>query len=348
MTDAHIEYSDSTQLIQDPVVSVVMATYRHELYLAEAIESVIGQKTTFPFELIIGEDSSTDGTRAVALDYQQRFPRMIRVITSARNVGMQANGRRMIASVRGKYIGFCEGDDFWHRPDKLQLQIDSFAADDSVVLVSAGMRTVAENGEVVNELEPRVSGSVAMEVGYEDVVLGQFFHPTCTVVARTSAVRRVLNEDSLCTDPALALGDLPMWLELSQLGRMIHLPEALASYRLSPNSATRRSDPLWGIRFDMSVCEVRYRALDKYPLPGDRERTTGAKLCFTRKLLAGAARVGDRSAAIGQWRRLRGLCTRRSLRDAAHVVIALLPLPRRSLIVRVRRILRYLERHGCW
>ena len=90
----------------EPLVSVKMLTYNHEPYIAKAIECVLAQKTNFAFELVIGEDCSTDGTREIVFDYAQRFPEIIRVITSDQNVGMKKNSKRVNAALRGKYIAW--------------------------------------------------------------------------------------------------------------------------------------------------------------------------------------------------------------------------------------------------
>ena len=91
-----VEISDSAALPAKPLVSVSMITYNHGPYIAEAIEGVIAQETTFPIELIIGEDCSTDNTRQVVLEYQRRYRHVIRVICPNRNVGMHVNGRRVL------------------------------------------------------------------------------------------------------------------------------------------------------------------------------------------------------------------------------------------------------------
>jgi glycosyltransferase involved in cell wall biosynthesis len=101
-----------------------MITYNHAPYIAQAIEGVLQQKTNFPFELVIGEDCSTDGTREIVFEYQKKHPDIIRVITSDENVGAKKNGLRVLKACQGKYIAFCEGDDYWHNPDKLQKQVD--------------------------------------------------------------------------------------------------------------------------------------------------------------------------------------------------------------------------------
>ena len=97
--DDVIETSDPVLLVKDPRVSVLMITYNHADYLAEAIEGVVQQKCGFPFELIIGEDASTDATRQVALDYQKRYPEVVRVVHSAANVGMNANSLRILLNI---------------------------------------------------------------------------------------------------------------------------------------------------------------------------------------------------------------------------------------------------------
>jgi glycosyltransferase involved in cell wall biosynthesis len=345
--DAYLEYSDAAELVERPDVSVIMPTYNHKRFLAEAIEGVVRQETSFAVELLIGEDCSTDGTIEIALEYQKRFPKTIRVITSEQNVGGDKNFGRLIAAARGIYLAFCDGDDFWHRPDKLQLQIDHFRADDSIVCVSAEKRNVLACGEVAEGQQSIDLNAKPIIVEYEDIIFDRILHPTCTVVARTWAVRRAYSGASLCNDRSMPMGDLPLWLEMSQLGRMIHLPEVLASYRLSSNSATRQGDPLWSLYFLMCAHEIRYRALEKYPLPGDERQTSQAKLELVRRLLRGAARIGDRAVARCQWRRLSGLGSRATLSDVACMAIAFTPFPRRSLAVKARKIGCYLKKRGC-
>ncbi|MDP1766678.1 MAG: glycosyltransferase [Methylotenera sp.] len=119
-----IEISDSLVLEIDPVVSVIMITYNHEAYLSESIEAVLAQVTDFPFELIIGEDCSPDNTRQIAIEYQKKYPQIIRIITSEKNVGMSKNQARILSASRGKYIAYCDGDDCWNDTQKLQKQAD--------------------------------------------------------------------------------------------------------------------------------------------------------------------------------------------------------------------------------
>ena len=107
-----------------PLLSIVTITYNHEPFIAKTIEGVLMQQVNFPIEFIIAEDCSTDGTRAICQRYADEHPELIRLITSESNVGAVANERRAMLAARGKYIAFCEGDDYWTDPLKLQKQVD--------------------------------------------------------------------------------------------------------------------------------------------------------------------------------------------------------------------------------
>ena len=123
MPNTQHEISDPSVMAIKPVVSVWMVTYNHAPYIAESIEGVISQKTDFPIELIIGEDCSTDNTRSIVLKYQRRYPQLIRVIYSDRNVGMTRNVWRVFEAARANYIAFCDGDDVWIDDRKLDKQV---------------------------------------------------------------------------------------------------------------------------------------------------------------------------------------------------------------------------------
>lgn len=135
------EASDPTRLVARPDVSVGIITYNHEAYLAQAVESVLAQKTDFPFEIIIYEDCSTDATREIALDYQRRHPEIVRVVYSSVNVGMGENVKRGIAATRARYAAGVDGDDFWTDPRKLQDQFNALEANPHINLsFSRGQR----------------------------------------------------------------------------------------------------------------------------------------------------------------------------------------------------------------
>jgi glycosyltransferase involved in cell wall biosynthesis len=342
MCDSSIEVSDTLRLVKDPLVSVIMVTYNHERYLAEAIEGVVRQQTSFPIELLIGDDCSTDGTRKVALDYQMRFPELIRVVVSAQNVGAGKNFARLIAASRGKYMAFCEGDDFWHRPDKLSRQVAALEADPCVSMVCSNHRLLSDAGHVLKEHYHRPLNTFGEQLYYDDLVLGKSSVSTLTVCARRTLVQAAFRESPQCRDARFLMGDLPLWLELSRSGKVHYLPESLASYRLSLNSATRSKDPSWSRKFAMSVYEVRYQFLEIHPLRAGLAETREQQAKLTRRCLFEAAIVGKGNIAALQIRRLRKIPGALQIQSCLLYVLAYVPIARRISIP----ILNSLQRKG--
>lgn len=115
-----------------PALSVVLVTYQHVDFIESAVKSILMQRTTFPFELIIGDDDSDDGTREICLNYAKRFPSIIRLFLHHRDNNIEVLGRPTgifqiaynLFQCRGKYIVLTSGDDYWSGTEKLQKQID--------------------------------------------------------------------------------------------------------------------------------------------------------------------------------------------------------------------------------
>jgi len=238
MTDATstIEISDRAKLPVAPLVSVHMLAYRHENFVAQAIESVVAQQCDFPFELIIAEDCSPDRTREIVLDYQRRYPHLIRVLVSDTNVGMQANLARCSAATRGKFGAACEGDDFWCDPTKLARQIAVFDRYPGCVVVFHPARTIDEN--TGHEGVTGKRSPYSRFVRAEEVVLGDGgFIPSASIM-----VKQVLGDGP--TPPWVANAAVPdyaiqMWAAC--VGRVAYIDRIMSAYRVNvPGSWSSR------------------------------------------------------------------------------------------------------------
>ena len=110
------------------LVSVVVTSYNHRLYIREAIEGVLRQKTDFPFELIIHDDCSTDGTQDIIREYERKYPGIVKPIYEVNNLYQTASWKvffdKICLHIAGKYVALCEGDDYWTDEEKLQRQVD--------------------------------------------------------------------------------------------------------------------------------------------------------------------------------------------------------------------------------
>jgi glycosyltransferase involved in cell wall biosynthesis len=103
-------------------VSVLINTYNHQPYIAQAIEGALMQRVNFPVEIVVGEDKSTDGTGEVVEQYARKYPQLIRNLPRPQNLGMHENFYQTYAQCTGQYIALLEGDDYWTDPMKLHIQ----------------------------------------------------------------------------------------------------------------------------------------------------------------------------------------------------------------------------------
>ncbi|NKQ12765.1 glycosyltransferase family 2 protein [Pseudomonas sp. SST3] len=111
---------------RDPLLSIVCLAYNHADFISETLDGFLLQETDFPFEVIVHDDASTDGTAAIIRDYAKRYPSVIKPIYQQENQYCQGIpfSTRLFAQAHGKYIAYCEGDDYWTDPHKLQIQVD--------------------------------------------------------------------------------------------------------------------------------------------------------------------------------------------------------------------------------
>ncbi|MBD3896237.1 glycosyltransferase [Halomonas sp. ML-15] len=135
-----------------PLVSIKCNAYNHAGYIRDAINGFLMQRTTFPFEIIIHDDASTDGTDKIIYEYMERYPSIIRGVLQRENQYSQGKKPGIFTShlVRGKYIAFCEGDDYWLDENKLQVQAE-FLENNPDFSVCGHDACVIENGIVVRE-----------------------------------------------------------------------------------------------------------------------------------------------------------------------------------------------------
>lgn len=162
------EISDCSSLQKKPIVSVAMLAYNHSRFLTEAIEGVINQEIDFEMELVIGVDKSSDNTLEIALTYQRRYPKLIRILATDTRLGMHANSIRTLEACRGEYIALCEGDDYWTHSGKIAMQVSYLNLNrsvagtfhDCVVIDDSTGSQKARIGERVIDREPGLTSVI--------------------------------------------------------------------------------------------------------------------------------------------------------------------------------------------
>jgi len=272
-----------------------MITYNHAPYIRRAIDGILSQRTSFPFELVIGEDCSTDGTREIVAEYANRYPGRVRVVTSNQNVGMHKNARRTFEACRGEVVAFCEGDDFWHDPRKLEAQVGFLAENPSYGMVHTNydVNYVVEGKLRKNEATP--NRALRDDQAYAEVMCGTRRILTLTVCVRRELLELVVRDNPECTDPYWPMGDTQRWLELCRIGKVKYLPQSTATYNVLPNSASRSRDPHGQLTFTEKAGRLMLHYLAKYPLPREQEELARRRTAVS--VLRAAHAAADREAA---------------------------------------------------
>lgn len=134
-----------------PVLTVCCITYNHANYLADALDGILKQETNFPFEIIIHDDASTDGTQEIISQYQLAYPQIIKsVIQPINQYSLGARPMQTLMPMcRGKYVAVCEGDDYWVDPKKLQTQVDFLEKNPDFVISGHDAVVIDDQGELL-------------------------------------------------------------------------------------------------------------------------------------------------------------------------------------------------------
>jgi glycosyltransferase involved in cell wall biosynthesis len=203
-----------------PKVNVLIVTHNHEQFIGQALESVLAQQVDFPYTVVVGEDCSTDQTRAVVEYYRQRYPDRIKPLYHTYNVGPGANLKACLAACQAPYIAALDGDDYWTDPHKLAKQVAWLEANPDFSLCFHHVEVLKE-GQEVQILPPLNTQSVYTLTD----LLGSTIPPTSSVVLRNCLP--TLPDWLFETFPI----DLPLCALYAEVGKIKLLPEVMGRYR---------------------------------------------------------------------------------------------------------------------
>jgi glycosyltransferase involved in cell wall biosynthesis len=207
-----------------PEVSVYIQTYQQIAYIRDAIDGVLAQRTPFELEIVIADDCSSDGTREVLAEYRDRHPELIRLLLPERNLGPTEIFRHAVAELRGRYVAWLDGDDYWTDTEKLARQVEALRARPGWAGCFHNATVCQVDGDSPNR--PYVSDEVRGSLGFADLLRSNPV-PSLSLMARGDLVR-----------------DLPSWvweglwadwlalLAISQHGELGYMPEEMGVYRV--------------------------------------------------------------------------------------------------------------------
>ncbi|PVX46615.1 glycosyltransferase involved in cell wall biosynthesis [Flavobacterium sp. 103] len=215
--------------MRKPLLSVCLITYNHEQFIRQAIEGVLMQKVDFDWELIIAEDCSTDSTRAIILEYKEKYPDFVKLILQEKNVGAAKNWLDLMAVPRSKYVAYFEGDDYWTDPLKLQKQVDFLEANPEYVMCT---HTAEEKNEITNSsiIFPNIKDDTAKYI--EDYIINNLT-ATCSLMFKAEYLEPIpkwFNE--------ILFGDLALMLLIFYRSnkKMMILKDCMGVYRVNSGS----------------------------------------------------------------------------------------------------------------
>ncbi len=208
--------------------SVVMMTYNHEKFIAQAVESVMTQETTFDYELIVGDDNSTDHTREIVQDLCSRYPGRIRLLPATENMGLVRNHARTYQACLGQYVAVLDGDDYWTTRDKLQKTVAFLDNHPDHTICFHSATLVWEDGSQESSVFRPPGGKDTYTL--EDL-LEENFIASCAVVYRRGVVGTL--PSWYFTMP---VEDWPQHILHAQQGKIGYVDEPMGAYRQHADS----------------------------------------------------------------------------------------------------------------
>lgn len=211
-----------------PKVSVCVITYNQERYIRKCLQSLVEQQTNFDFEVIVGDDCSTDGTRAVVEEFVERYPRIVRARFQERNTGGSRNNLEVHAAAQGEYVAHVDGDDY-ALPGKLQLQAGVLDRDPTCMGVWHRVDFFDDEGGFCSGTTADLSSFERGRVTFSDAIQLGFIGVYSSLMYRRSARSQV--------DPGRLVLDLHWTWDVLSKGQGHFVDEVLGRYRVASSGS---------------------------------------------------------------------------------------------------------------
>ena len=247
---------EQNKMTGGPLVSIKCTVYNHEPYLRQCLDGFVMQQTDFPFEAIVHDDASTDGSAAIIREYAEKYPHIIKPIYETENQyskGMLAPIMRLAMHPASKYVAICEGDDYWTDPHKLQKQVDIMERDPEVGLVHTLSQVYYQGvGRIADEVRGEPINSL------DDLIRANRCVTLTTCFRKDLFMKYVVTSNSNHWEKHRWLtGDYPQWIFYAGLAKTHFIPEVTGVYRLLPSSACHHPDIKKQVEFELSVLDLK-------------------------------------------------------------------------------------------
>jgi glycosyltransferase involved in cell wall biosynthesis len=276
----------SSKTNQQPLVSVAMNCYNGGAYIAEAIESVLRQQVKFPYELVIGDDGSTDNSMEVAEQYAAKYPDIIHITRTEVNLGIPGNTIRTWAECRGKYIAICDCDDVWVEPGKLQMQVDFLEKHPDYGMAYTDADVISEQGGFLDdpEIEHHRTRFADGEIFFQ-LLQGNFVVNSTTVFRRSYLDRHVIDPNR-----NYFIQDYILWLHIASQDKVHYIPGRMTWYRRHSTSITHKAPKIRVQTNRMMYHKYLHQHLANFDRSNRRTLPQEERMIMFRKLLSLAFR----------------------------------------------------------
>ena len=217
-------------MISNLKLSIICATYNHEKYIKYALDSIIMQQVNFEYEVLIGEDCSTDKSRMILEKYERMYPGKFKIFYRDKNFGVENNFKDLYERARGEYLIVLETDDFWISKKKLQIEVDYLDKHSEYLAVAHKCIMVDENNKILNLKYPESANkNYTLSEFNKELLPGQ----TTTIMFRNYYLRNIGINTSLCTknEYKIGPGDKRKAFMLAAQGKIACLDQYLSAYR---------------------------------------------------------------------------------------------------------------------
>lgn len=253
------------------MISVIVCTYNQEGTIGRTLDSILMQQCHVPYEIVIGEDCSTDRTREVCRQYAEQHPDTIRLLCNEQNKGLIDNYFDCVLAAKGQYIADCAGDDFWVDPLKLEKEVSILETHDDVTLVHSDWAYYNETTGLVRRSPAKpFTESVTQGKTMLEAIITQTRTPVvhlCTAVYRTAIVIKALKEDpSLLRNDDFGCEDVPITFLMAHQGDIAYLPDVTLHYSQGHDSISCSANDTKQFRFAKRVTYLSYCLAERYQI----------------------------------------------------------------------------------
>ncbi len=261
--------------MSDKEISVIVVTYNQEATIGRTLDAILAQDFALPYEIVVGDDASTDGTRSILEAYQKRYPDIVRLRLLPVNRGVRENYITCLLDCKGRYIADCAGDDFWTDKTRLRRQYEMMENDPTLSIVhtawdfyneTSGKRTPGDPyGKRAKYCKPVSEGHTLLPA-----IVGHFNHLTihlCTALYRFDRFMEAYIEDpELFRYPRYTCEDLQLAAVLAASGRVAFMPESTLCYSVGGDSVSHSKDPHREFEYFWGVMKLTRRLQQKFDI----------------------------------------------------------------------------------